>query len=254
MACRLRPGAWDDRIVIWRRSATDRPRLVGSEEPVEARAIALLLPGGFLNTHRRPLRLLDIGVMRPRRRLSRHTADGLVVRLLRYRYAGWNGEAADTAADTRWALDELAIRYPDAPVVLIGNSLGGRAAVAAADHPSVAGVVGLAPWLPAEQSVEPVIGRPLLIIHGSADHSDAPAEWSREFAARARAAGGSVARFEVPGARHFLFRRGSDWAALTAAFALAVTGLATMPPIVSEASNPAADLSLPLPPEAALAS
>lgn len=78
---------------------------------------------------------------------------GLAVHLLRYRYSGWNGTDADTAVDTRWALDELARRHPGAPVVLIGNSLGGRAAFWCAGHPSVVGVAGIAPWLPSGDAV-----------------------------------------------------------------------------------------------------
>lgn len=209
--------------------------------------MALLLPGGFITSRLRPLWFADLGLAPARRVLRKHAGDGLAVRLLRYRYWGWNGDAADTAVDARWALDELAARFPGTPVVLVGNSLGGRAAVAVADHPAVAGVACLAPWLPAEQDVDTLAGRPVLIIHGSADRSEAPADWSREFAVRARGAGVSVARFEVPGAGHLLMRRVSDWAALTTTFTLAAAGLAPLPPVVQRATDPAADLCLPLP-------
>lgn len=228
-------------------AAARRPRLLGGELPDPVRAVALLLPGGFLASHLKPRAITDLGLAGPRRQLRRHAADGLAVRLVRYRYWGWNGADADTAADARWALDELAARFPGVPVVLVGNSLGGRAAVEVADHPAVAGVACLAPWLPAEQPVTPLAGRPVLIIHGAADRSEAPADWSREFAARARADGVSVARFVVPRAGHLLLRRHADWAALTTAFTLAVAGLAPMPPEVTQAADPAADLSLPLP-------
>lgn len=211
------------------------------------RAVALLLPGGLLRSHLRPRRITDLALTRTRRMLDDHTVDGLVVRLLRYRYWGWNGTNADTLADTRWALAQLAMRYPGKPVVLVGNSLGGRAGVAAADDPSVTGVACLAPWLPAEQPTTPLAGRQVLIIHGSADHSQASAARSREFAARARSAGVTVARFEIPRAGHLLLRRGSDWAVLTTAFTLAAAGLRRMPDVVRRAADPAADLALPLP-------
>lgn len=229
------------------RARARRPRLLGGKLPDPVRAGVLLLPGGFLVSHLKPRAITDLGLAGPRWQLARHAGDGLAVRLLRYRYWGWNGAHADTASDARWALDELASRFPDVPVVLVGNSLGGRAAVEVADHPAVAGVACLAPWLPAEQPVTPLAGRPVLIIHGAVDRSQAPADWSRDFAARARTAGVSVARFIVPRAGHLLLRRHSDWAALTTAFTLAAAGLAPMPAEVVQAADPAADLSLPLP-------
>jgi len=224
-----------------------RPRLLGGTVPGDVRAVALLLPGGFLRSRLRPFRIADLGLTPPRHALQRHASDGLATPLLRYRYAGWNGAAADTEVDTRWALDQLAADQPGAPIVLVGNSLGGRAAIAAADHPAVCGVVGLAPWLPAEQSAAPLSGRPVLIVHGSADRSDAPASWSREFAERARDAGVSVARFEVPGAGHLLLRRQRDWSELIAAFTLAVAGLSSMPAVLVRAAAMDADLAAELP-------
>jgi len=216
--------------------------------------VTLLLPGGSIDSDRPPLRIADLGLLLPRLVLrDRGASMGLAVHLLRYRYRGWNRGHGDTAADTRWALDVLAEQYPGAPVVLVGNSLGGRAAVAAAGHPTVTGIAGIAPWLPAAQEVQPLAGRPLLVVHGTADRSDAPAADSLDFARRARAAGVVTARFVVPGAGHFLLRRGRDWAGLVGAFALAAAGLAPMPALVRRASDPGADLSMPLPSVAALA-
>ncbi|WP_438949092.1 LLM class flavin-dependent oxidoreductase, partial [Streptomyces harbinensis] len=40
----------------------------------------------------------------------------------------------------------LAARLGPVPVVLVGHSMGGRAALRAAGHPAVTGVVALAPW------------------------------------------------------------------------------------------------------------
>ena len=106
--------------------------------------VALLLPGGFIRSRRGPLRIAELGLRGLAAELTdRSRPHGLAVHLLRYRYSGWNGADADTAVDTRWALDELERRYPGAPVVLIGNSLGGRAAFWCAGHPNVAGVAGI---------------------------------------------------------------------------------------------------------------
>ena len=60
------------------------------------------------------------------------TAAGPAVHLLRYRYRGWNASAADPVLDTTWALEEIASRHPGGPVVLVGHSMGGRAALWAA--------------------------------------------------------------------------------------------------------------------------
>jgi pimeloyl-ACP methyl ester carboxylesterase len=75
------------------------------------------------------------------------TAAGPAVHLLRYRYRGWNAPAADPVLDTTWALEEIASRHPGAPVVLVGHSMGGRAALWAAGAANVTAVCALAPWL-----------------------------------------------------------------------------------------------------------
>jgi pimeloyl-ACP methyl ester carboxylesterase len=95
--------------------------------------------------------------------------DRVAVRLLRFRTVGWNGDGADKVADARWALDSLRDQAGDVPVVLVGHSMGGRAACHAADHPSVRGVVALAPWLPPQESVAALTGRELHAAHGRRD-------------------------------------------------------------------------------------
>ena len=58
----------------------------------------------------------------------------------------------------------------DAPTtILVGFSMGGAVGVRAAAHPSVVGVVGLAPWLPDQLDVTPLRGRRLDVIHGALD-------------------------------------------------------------------------------------
>lgn len=90
---------------------------------------------------------------------------------LQHRLAGWDGPADPTPVrEARAALDRIAATYPGLPVVLVGHSMGGRTAVCAADHPSVVGVVGLAPWLPPEQPASPLAGKPLRVAY---------AEWDR---------------------------------------------------------------------------
>ncbi|MFI9362080.1 alpha/beta hydrolase [Kitasatospora sp. NPDC053057] len=193
--------------------------------------VALLLPGGFIRSRRGPLRIAELGLRGLAAELTeRGRPHGLAVHLLRYRYSGWNGADADTAVDTRWALDELDRRYPGAPVVLIGNSLGGRAAFWCAGHPNVAGIAGIAPWLPSGDRVEHLTGRRVLIVHGTADRSAASAAQSLEYALRARHVTPELARYEVPGGSHYLVRQSADVNALTTDFTLATLGAGAAPP------------------------
>jgi pimeloyl-ACP methyl ester carboxylesterase len=54
-------------------------------------------------------------------------------------------------------------------VLLLGFSMGGAVAIACAGEPRVAGVVGLAPWIPDRLDVSPLRGRRLDVLHGSLD-------------------------------------------------------------------------------------
>lgn len=148
----------------------------GGDPAGPVRGVALLLPGGFVRGRGGPLRIAELGLRDLAAGLAgRGRGHGLAVHLLRYRHSGWNGADADTAVDTRWALDELERRYGPVPVVLIGNSLGGRAAFWCAGHPNVVGVAGIAPWLPSGDGIDQLAGRRVLIVHGTRDHSEASA-------------------------------------------------------------------------------
>ncbi|MFF0575341.1 alpha/beta fold hydrolase [Streptosporangium saharense] len=121
----------------------------GGATGAEVRGIALLLHGGTVNGHGRPSRLAALGLNAPAKRLAElGRGAGVAVVRLRYRFRGWNGAEASTLVDTEWALEALRRDHGDVPVVLVGNSLGGRAAFRAAGHPNVVAVAGVAPWLP----------------------------------------------------------------------------------------------------------
>jgi pimeloyl-ACP methyl ester carboxylesterase len=53
--------------------------------------------------------------------------------------------------------------------VMLGFSMGGTVSVRLAAQPSVATVVGLAPWLPEQLDLSPLEGKRLAILHGSLD-------------------------------------------------------------------------------------
>jgi pimeloyl-ACP methyl ester carboxylesterase len=147
---------------------------------------------------------------------------GAVVQRPRFRVRGWNGALASPVADLNQALDAIAAAGP-VPVVLIGHSMGARAAVRAAGHPAVSAVAGLAPWLPPGEPVDQLAGRRVLLVHGASDGITSPADtWA--YVERARAVT-RVAAIEVRDGDHPMLRRARLWHAIAAEFARAALGL-----------------------------
>ncbi|HEY2202931.1 MAG TPA: alpha/beta fold hydrolase [Pseudonocardia sp.] len=161
-------------------------------------------------------------------------AAGVGVGLVRYRTMGWNGARADALRDTLQVLDRTREGYPEVPVVLVGHSMGGRAALLAAGHPSVVAVCGLAPWVGPVDPVAQLAGRAVLLAHGDRDRITSPAG-SLEFATRARAVSDRVCRFEVHGDGHPMLRRRRAWCDLTRTFVLGELGVEPMAPQITNA-------------------
>lgn len=210
-----------------------------STPAVPARAIALVLHGGRAkSTTPTSARQLAVLRMLPFARSLRAAGgvDGLVVARLRYRVRGWNGAEQSPVADTRWALDELTRRFPDAPVALVGHSMGGRAALHCAGHRSVVSVVGLAPWIEAGDPVDQLAGRRLLILHGAHDRMTS-ARSSAAFTQRAAAVAASANFVRVDDEAHAMLRRAALWHRLSTGFVLAT--LLDRPPTEPDA-DPAA--------------
>ena len=88
---------------------------------------------------------------------------GLAFVEVRYRLKTWKAFDSCTA-DARAALDFVARRS-----LLVGFSMGGGVSIAVADHPGVAGVLGLAPWIPAELPLGGLGGKRLDVLHGAWD-------------------------------------------------------------------------------------
>ncbi len=106
-------------------------------------------------------------------------------------------------------------------MVLVGHSMGGRAALRAAGHPTVRGVVALAPWLPGTEPVEQLAGRDLAVLHGTRDLTTSPRA-SAGFVERAAPLTRRTACVQVPWSGHGMLARASLWHRLTAAFVAAV--------------------------------
>lgn len=149
------------------------------------------------------------------------------IRVLRPRFTvrGWNEDAASPVGDLVAVLDGIRARYGSTvPVTLVGHSMGARAALRAAGHPSVRAVAALAPWVPPGEPVAQLSGRRVLLAHGDRDKITRPRDtWA--FAERARAVT-QVTAIEVSADGHAMLRRAALWHALAAEFARASFGIA----------------------------
>jgi pimeloyl-ACP methyl ester carboxylesterase len=151
------------------------------------------------------------------------SADGIEVRRPLFKVRGWNGEQASPVADLVAVLNDIHARFPAVPVVLVGHSMGARAALRAAGHPAVIAVAGLAPWLPPGEPVDQLAGRRVLLAHGTADRVTSPADtWA--YANRARAVC-DLTTIEIRGADHPMLRRALLWHAIAAEFTRVSFGL-----------------------------
>jgi pimeloyl-ACP methyl ester carboxylesterase len=83
---------------------------------------------------------------------------------VRYRVKSWR-ELERCVEDARAAIDAAAARQ----TLLLGFSMGGAVAIAAAGERSVRGVLGLAPWIPDRLDLGTLRGRRLDVLHGSLD-------------------------------------------------------------------------------------
>lgn len=138
---------------------------------------------------------------------------GASVWLLRYGIRGWNERVASPPSpvpDARWALDEVRRELGDVPVVLLGHSMGGRTAVAVADHPNVVGVVALAPWLPAREPSTALAGKQLAAAHGRSDKITSFRQ-TRAFCRAAEEVASSVEFHDMGRVGHYMFRRIPAW-------------------------------------------
>ncbi|QUX29217.1 alpha/beta fold hydrolase [Nocardiopsis akebiae] len=103
-----------------------------------------------------------------------HGDRGLAVWRVRNRVRGWNGDGRSSLEDAGRAVDEVRRRLGGVPVVLVGHSMGGRVALRSGGVPGVRGVAALAPWIPEGEPVEQLVGRRVLLAHGSRDLTTSP--------------------------------------------------------------------------------
>ena len=186
------------------------------------RGVALVLHGGR-ETSTDPVRARQLAVLRmspfARSLAAGGRRHGLAVARLRHRVRGWNGKLRSPVADARAALDELARRYGQVPVALVGHSMGGRTAIHVADDSAVRAVVALAPWIESGDPVATMTGRRLLVMHGDHDRVTDPRS-SRSYVDAAAEVAVSACWLRVRGERHAMLRRPALWHDVSTGFVL----------------------------------
>ncbi|GGP32239.1 alpha/beta hydrolase [Streptomyces libani subsp. rufus] len=179
--------------------------------PQQPRAAVITLHGGRAEGYQtsQPWHLAALR-MRPvlRAAASAVPLDDTVLAHVRYRHRGWNQN--DPLNDTYRALDELHQIAGPVPTILIGHSMGGRAALRAASHPQVQGVVALAPWLPPGEPSKQLSGKRAVIVHGERDRITSP-HASTDYIRGARAAGAHAGIILISNGDHAMLRRSNLW-------------------------------------------
>ena len=191
--------------------ATDA--LVPLRLPARPRAAVLVLHGRRANGlgPSRPWHLAALR-MRPFHRAiaSALPYEDVLLARVRYRVRGWNGVRADPARDALPALRDLAELAGPVPTVLVGHSMGGRAALRAAGHSQVRGLLALAPWWPPGEPPRPTTGRRLVVLHGERHRITSPAD-SADLVRRARGTAERAAMALVRDGDHAMVRRHGFW-------------------------------------------
>lgn len=210
-----------------RRRVENKPILRITTRSEMTRGVVLLLHGGRVDS-RSAVRRGNLTVVRMLMFappiLAAAGDAGIAVAALRNRYRGWNEPDADPVADALWALGEIERQYGDVPVVIVGHSMGGRAALRIAGEPSVRGVAALAPWLPGGEPITQLAGRTVLIAHGDRD-SVTSADDSLDYVRRIADIAERVCFWRVPGGHHAMLERPVHWHGLVRDFALGVLGI-----------------------------
>lgn len=189
-------------------TVTDLPLLL-RHRPTHPRAAVLVLHGGQ-SVSERPTRPWQLAALRMGPLVRALPREDVLIAQIRYRLRGWNGERADPVVDTLRALDALTEVTGPLPTVLLGHSMGGRAALRAAGHPQVSGVVALAPWWPPGEPLEQMAGRHVVALHGDRDRVTSPAE-TAECVRRARGTATRVGMAVIGGGDHAMLRRHRLW-------------------------------------------
>lgn len=190
----------------------DRLSVRGPDRP---RGLVLMLHGGAAHSER-PVDRRSLSLRRTQlmcATIQPRLADaGCALGLLRFSVRGWNASLGEPApvVDARSALEQIRHDYPGVPVVLLGHSMGARTAVHVADDEQVVGVVGLAPWWPADEPVTALAGRRVVAAHGRRDRITS-AQQTRSFLGRADEVAASTTFVDMGLVGHYMLTHVRSW-------------------------------------------
>jgi pimeloyl-ACP methyl ester carboxylesterase len=197
-----------------------KPRLIEVAVPARPAGTVVVLHGGAsrrANMMVSPTQLSVLRMIPVAHQIARVGRGQLAVFRLLNSVRGWDTRHTPVR-DVWWALDQAAERLGNrVPTCLVGHSLGGRAALLAANRPEVRSAVALAPWVDPNDDPHGLSGRQLLIIHGSHDRVASPersAALARRLSRQAR-----VGYITVDGGTHAMLKRHELFDGLAAEFA-----------------------------------
>ena len=197
-----------------------QPKLIEVRIPRDAAGAVLVLHGGASRGENMMVSPTQLSVLRMipiAKRVARAGGGRLAVfRLLNSR-RGWDTHHTPVR-DAHWGLDQIATRLGAAvPVCLVGHSLGGRAALLAADRAEVRGVAALAPYVYPSDVPRRLDGQRILFVHGDRDRI-ASIQRARQLAERLRPLT-PTAFVSVRGGKHAMLSRHGVFSGLAAAWA-----------------------------------
>ncbi|TWD16655.1 dienelactone hydrolase family protein [Marihabitans asiaticum] len=178
-----------------------------------ARAVVLLLHGGRAED-RQPSRWKDVSYLRmlPFAWDITWRSRGRVAPLLVHNtHGGWVAPSGSGVVQARELIRGL-VEEHSLPVVVLGHSSGGWAALRVAADPGVVGAVALAPWVAQDEPTAHLVGSGarVRVVHGEADEVCDP--WRARDYVAALAAKGVDATFDlVPGGNHALLDKPWRW-------------------------------------------
>lgn len=179
------------------------------------RAIVLILHGGRSVTPQ-PRRHRDVSYLRMlpfAPAVARASRGRIAPVLVHNSHGGWIASSGTGLVQTREIVRRLALEH-DRPVVLLGHSSGGWAALRGGGQDEVIGSVALAPWVGEHDPVEHLRHKAVRVIHGEDDTVCSPAR-SRDLVDRLHALGGDATYREMSGG-HALLDHPGRWHQLAA--------------------------------------